>query len=255
MLIDGKIRTMVVDRRTMVRSSLAIALECMAGVRIYAQAANLAEALAALRHVELNVILFALTHEHALGTLAGLLNTAYGRSLIVLVTVDSPGLSLIAKQYGASTILCEDLPLEALIAAIENVHTSMQLTRTETIERAPERAPLMTARTQTLPEFQPHAMPLNQTSSADNAAEAASRIARLTRREREVIGAVGAGLTSAEIIEHLAITTSTLRHHLTSIFKKIEVSNRVELTVFAYHNNMINLRQVPGSNNPVHTAK
>jgi DNA-binding NarL/FixJ family response regulator len=64
------------------------------------------------------------------------------------------------------------------------------------------------------------------------------RIATLTDREREVVGLVGEGLKSKDVAERLFISETTVRHHLTSIFSKLEVSDRVELMLFSYRNGL-----------------
>ena len=63
-------------------------------------------------------------------------------------------------------------------------------------------------------------------------------VGRLTRREREVIALVARGLKNREIAERLFISDATVRHHLTSIFNKLEVSDRLELLVFAYRHGL-----------------
>jgi DNA-binding NarL/FixJ family response regulator len=55
----------------------------------------------------------------------------------------------------------------------------------------------------------------------------------LTEREREVIGLVRQGLSNKDIAYRLSISDSTVRHHLTSIFDKVGVSNRQKLLVHA----------------------
>ncbi|MBX3300730.1 MAG: response regulator transcription factor [Nitrospira sp.] len=57
----------------------------------------------------------------------------------------------------------------------------------------------------------------------------------LTEREREVIGLVRQGLSNKDIAYQLSISDSTVRHHLTSIFDKVGVSNRQKLLVHAHH--------------------
>ena len=60
------------------------------------------------------------------------------------------------------------------------------------------------------------------------------RIAALSPRERQVIQAIGRGLKNSQIAEQLCLSETTVRHHLTSIYAKLEVSDRLELLVFAH---------------------
>jgi len=57
----------------------------------------------------------------------------------------------------------------------------------------------------------------------------------LTPREIDVIGSVVDGCTNREIAGKLAISEQTVKHHLTSIFGKVGVTNRLELALFAMH--------------------
>jgi DNA-binding NarL/FixJ family response regulator len=57
---------------------------------------------------------------------------------------------------------------------------------------------------------------------------------RLTRREGQIVELVTLGLQNKKIAERLSITETTVRHHLTSIFEKLEVTNRMELMRYAY---------------------
>jgi len=63
----------------------------------------------------------------------------------------------------------------------------------------------------------------------------AERIATLTGREREIVAAVvrNRGAKGLVIAESLHITESTLRNHLTVIYGKLGVRNRIELFVYA----------------------
>ncbi len=57
---------------------------------------------------------------------------------------------------------------------------------------------------------------------------------RLTRRELQIVELVTQGLQNKKIAERLSITDTTVRHHLTSIFEKLSVTNRLELMRYAY---------------------
>jgi two-component system nitrate/nitrite response regulator NarL len=69
------------------------------------------------------------------------------------------------------------------------------------------------------------------------------KIKTLTEREREVIDLVGEGLKNKAIAARLFISETTVRHHLTSIFAKLEVSDRLELVIYAYKHGLATLPQ------------
>ena len=60
------------------------------------------------------------------------------------------------------------------------------------------------------------------------------KIDALTEREREVTSLIGEGLKNKQIADRLLISETTVRHHLTSIFGKLGVSDRLELIIYAY---------------------
>ena len=66
-----------------------------------------------------------------------------------------------------------------------------------------------------------------------------ARIAMLTARERDVVNLVGEGLANKAIADRLSISDNTVRHHLTSIFAKLGVTDRLSLVVYAYRQKII----------------
>ena len=69
----------------------------------------------------------------------------------------------------------------------------------------------------------------------------AAKIATLTPRERDVIALVSEGHKNRDIATRLRITEATVRHHLTAIFAKLEVPDRVGLVLYAYRYGLIKL--------------
>jgi DNA-binding NarL/FixJ family response regulator len=65
------------------------------------------------------------------------------------------------------------------------------------------------------------------------------KVASLTKRERELAILVGEGLTNKEIAKRLFVSESTVRHHLTSVFSKLGVSNRFELILLLYRHELV----------------
>jgi two-component system nitrate/nitrite response regulator NarL len=61
----------------------------------------------------------------------------------------------------------------------------------------------------------------------------------LTKREFEIIGAIVAGNSNKDIAQKFAISEDTVKHHLTNVFNKVGVSNRLELALFAVHHKLV----------------
>jgi DNA-binding NarL/FixJ family response regulator len=61
---------------------------------------------------------------------------------------------------------------------------------------------------------------------------------RLTPRERQIVTEVVAGKTNKEIAQELCVSLQTVKHHLTNIFDKVGVHNRLELALFSVHNSL-----------------
>jgi two-component system, NarL family, nitrate/nitrite response regulator NarL len=60
----------------------------------------------------------------------------------------------------------------------------------------------------------------------------------LTPRELEVVSTVVGGYPNGDIAQKFSISVKTVKHHLTNIFDKIGVSNRLELALFAVHHRL-----------------
>ena len=54
-----------------------------------------------------------------------------------------------------------------------------------------------------------------------------------------MVQAVVGGYTNKEIAEKLAISQNTTKHHLSSIFDKLGVSNRLELALFTHSHRLL----------------
>lgn len=68
----------------------------------------------------------------------------------------------------------------------------------------------------------------------------------LTAREIQVVRMIGEGLKNKIIAERLFISEATVRHHLSTIYGKTGVEDRLNLVIFAHQNRLIDLAEIPG---------
>jgi DNA-binding NarL/FixJ family response regulator len=61
----------------------------------------------------------------------------------------------------------------------------------------------------------------------------------MTDREKQVVELICKGMKNKGIAEKLFITETTVRHHLTSVFNKLEVQSRLELVIFAFKHQLV----------------
>jgi DNA-binding NarL/FixJ family response regulator len=69
----------------------------------------------------------------------------------------------------------------------------------------------------------------------------------LTSREKEVVELICKGMKNKGIAEKLFITETTVRHHLTSVFNKFDITSRLELVVYAFKNNLVGTSERNGN--------
>lgn len=65
------------------------------------------------------------------------------------------------------------------------------------------------------------------------------KISFLTQREREVIGLICKGLRNKTVASTLHISETTVSHHLTSIYGKLEVEDRTSLVIYAAKHGLV----------------
>ena len=59
----------------------------------------------------------------------------------------------------------------------------------------------------------------------------------MTPRERQIVELLSAGASNKEIAKRLSVTERTVKAHLTAIFRKLGMSGRLQLALFALEQN------------------
>ena len=68
-----------------------------------------------------------------------------------------------------------------------------------------------------------------------------NKIVQLTARELEVLKKVTVGMLNKEIATNLNISERTVKNHIFSIFKKIEVTDRTQAAIFSIRNKLVDI--------------
>ncbi|MBK8465863.1 MAG: response regulator transcription factor [Chloracidobacterium sp.] len=69
----------------------------------------------------------------------------------------------------------------------------------------------------------------------------------MTEREREVVELICRGMKNKGIAEKLFIAETTVRHHLTSVFNKLDVTSRLELVIYAFKHQLVKVPSLQNS--------
>jgi DNA-binding NarL/FixJ family response regulator len=214
------VRVLIVDDHGIMRAGLRMLLESQSGIMVVGEASSCADALALATCTQPDVIVLDLDlgGENAVESIPTLLRTAPETRILVLTGLRDPEVHRQAIRHGALGLVFKEKAVETLLQAITKVRAGEVWLE-----------PTMIAQVLgdlTRPQLSP------QTSSE------ATKIARLTEREREVITLVGEGLRNKHIAARLYISEATVRHHLTAIFAKLDISDRFELAIYAYQHGL-----------------
>ena len=88
--------------------------------------------------------------------------------------------------------------------------------------------------------IQPNLIPILNSKMIERDVEK-EKLALLTKRELEVLKLMAVGSYNKEIGKKLNISERTVKNHISSIFKKIDVSDRTQAAIFAIRNNLISI--------------
>jgi two-component system, NarL family, nitrate/nitrite response regulator NarL len=213
------IRIMIVDDHAVIRTGLRMLIEQDHTMTVVAMAGTPAEALALAETEKPDIIVLDLMlgEEDGLAFLPELCKVTTNSRVLILTGVQTAESHRTAIRRGAMGIVLKQQAAELLLKAIRKVHEGEVW-----IDRSMIGSVLRDVRSERREEVNPEAV----------------KIKALTARELEVIALVSEGLKNKIIGERLFISETTVTHHLSSIYSKLGVSDRLELVVFAFANSL-----------------
>ncbi|MBO0844856.1 MAG: response regulator transcription factor [Nocardioides sp.] len=209
------IDVLLVDDDPLVRSALGLMLGGQPDVQVVGEAADGRAGVDAARRLGPDVILMDIRMP-VLDGLAATIELRRGPEpphVIVLTTFDADDYVLRALAAGADGFLLKDTPPPEILQAIRRV-----------ADGDPMLSPSVTRRL------------IKQVAPPDSSRElqAQQRLACLTQRELDVALAVGRGLSNAEVAAELNLSVPTVKAHVSRLFEKLDVTNRVQIAIVVH---------------------
>ena len=232
-LEDRPVRLFLVDDQELVRAGFRMVLDAQTDMTVVGEAGDGLAALAAIEATRPDVVLMDIRMPRLDGveTTRRLMQQEGAREagvrVLVLTTFDLDEYVFAALRAGASGFLLKDAGPAELLAAIRAVHAGDAAMAPSTTRRMLER-------------FVPD-LPDARAESAAAAQRRAAlvRLTPLTQREREVLEAVGRGLTNHEIAAELFLAEATVKTHIGRVLSKLGLRDRVHMVITAYETGLV----------------
>ncbi len=214
------VRVVVVDDQELVREGFTMVLENEGDIDVVGVAGNGREALEVVRRHRPDVVLMDIRMPEMDGLTATqriVSDADWPVRVLILTTFDPDEYVYEALRAGASGFVLKDMPRADLVSAVRTVADGGALL-----------SPSITRRL--IGRF---------TKGMATDIASASRLERLTDRERDVLTAIGRGRNNAEISEELYIGAATVKTHINNLFSKLGLRDRAQAVVFAYESGLV----------------
>jgi len=214
------IRILIADDHVLFREGLRRLLESEKGFEVVGEAGSVEDTsrLANILRPDLLLLDLAMPRGSGLEVLRELTRAPSPARTVVLTAMIEPDQVVEALQLGARGVLLKESAAPMLFKCIHCVMEGQYwLGRTSVADLVTVLQSLMSAARRERPR----------------------KAFGLTARELEVVTAVVTGRMNKDVAQQFSISEETVKRHLTNIFDKLGVSNRLELALFALRHQLV----------------
>ena len=211
------VKIMITDDHSMIREGLKSLLELDGDIEVIAEAENGEECLQKLLTVKPDVLLLDINMPkmNGLEVLKSLKDAKSKVKVLVLTVHNETEYLMKAVEIGINGYVLKDSESAELKKAIFTIYDGENY-------------------------IQPSLIPaLNSKMIEKNEDEI--KLESLTRRELQVLKKLAVGKFNRDIAKEMEISERTVKNHISSIFKKLDVTDRTQAAVFAIRNNLITI--------------
>lgn len=213
---NENITTMIVDDHELIREGIKQLLELEEEIDVVAQTGDGEEAITMAMEYSPDIILLDINmpRMNGIDVLRRLKDLGLKSKVIMLTIHKDREYLLETMKIGANGYVLKDSDAEGLVRAIKDVRNGKTYIQ-------PSIASLLV-----------------DDISNEESNKSVLKVNSLTKREYEVLTLIAEGLSNKDIADKLYISEKTVKNHVSSIFKKIEVNDRIQAAIFAFKNNI-----------------
>jgi DNA-binding NarL/FixJ family response regulator len=210
------ISVLLVDDEALVRAGLRMIIETADDLTVVGDAEDGRAAIDAVARYQPNVVLMDIRMPNldGLSATAALRASENPPAVVVLTTFDTDDDVFRALEAGAIGFLLKDTPPGELLRAVRLAAGGDSMLSPGVTRRLIDR--------------------FTVEDRSQRRRSALDRLDGLTEREREVLVEIGRGHANAEIAANLYMSEATVKTHISHLFDKLSVTNRVQLAIAAF---------------------